>query len=330
MIEWMHNIPRLITDNESNIQEECETLFLELVLDRISRAGSSGSAPKLPASHDSDVQEKSFDRQIEVLFPEGVLSLIREVCHGDVTPWVKKICANLGQKNLLRPKISMALQNIIKSSESLWLSHSMPIEKWTAPLGAWFLLAEVSIFLPKSVEWEFLQHHWEILDNNGDGVEIRSSLVHGDQFEEQDGLESNSVTWAGDRVFLLQTISNVALELPHEPAAELAHNLLQRIEGFNMHSTEVNNLTTSFSYTCSTFSLSFFINAIPFIWFFNFTIGMFEWSHRLSLRHMENKVGWLPVYRIVGNRNYRSELSFSFSSKKCFSRLKIRLITKFW
>ena len=51
---------------------------------------------------------------------------------------------------------------------------------------------------------------------------------------------SNSVTWARDRVCLRKQFPNVAVELPPEPAAVLAHNLLTRIEEFNMHSTEVN------------------------------------------------------------------------------------------
>jgi condensin-2 complex subunit D3 len=56
--------------------------------------------------------------------------------------------------------------------------------------------------------------------------------------EDEDGIESSSVAWASDRDFLLQIISDFSVELPPEPAAELTHNLLIRIEGFNMHSTE--------------------------------------------------------------------------------------------
>lgn len=58
-------------------------------------------------------------------------------------------------------------------------------------------------------------------------------------FGEENNSESNSVAWAQDRVFLLQTISNVSVELPPEPAADLAHELLKRVEEFNMHPTEV-------------------------------------------------------------------------------------------
>ncbi|KAJ0035105.1 hypothetical protein Pint_24509 [Pistacia integerrima] len=233
--EWLHSVPRLITDNETSIQEECEKLFLELVLDRVSRAGSSGST-----LHDSNVKEKSIEREIELLFPEGALGLLKEICNGEVTPWVKKICTSLGKKKRLKPKISIALQNIIRSSESVWLSHSMPIEKWTAPPGAWLLLSEVSAYLPKAVDWEFLHHHWQLLDKYEAGGEFKSPLTLRDEQEDEEGIVSNSVSWAGDRVSLLQTISNVSVELPPEPAADLAHNLLKRIEGFNMHSTEVN------------------------------------------------------------------------------------------
>ncbi|KAJ9700006.1 hypothetical protein PVL29_005713 [Vitis rotundifolia] len=236
--EWLHSIPRLITDNESSIQEECENLFLELVLDRVSRAGSTVSAHKKLVCNDLNAKTKSLEMEIGLLFPGGVLVLLKEICSGEVAPWVKKICTSLGKKKRLKPKIAVALQGMIKASESLWLSHSMPIEKWTAPPGAWFLLSEVSEFLSKAVDWEFLHHHWQLVDKNGLGVEFRSPVQDFD--DGVDCIMSNSVAWAGDRVFLLKTISNVSVELPPEPAAALAHNLLTRIEEFNMHSTEVN------------------------------------------------------------------------------------------
>lgn len=237
--EWLHSVPRLIIDNESSIQEECENLFLELVLDRVSRAGSTSSPHNQSGFHNSNGKSKSVEMEIKMAFPEGVLGLLREICNGEVTPWVKKICTNLGKKKRLKPKIAIALQNIIKTSESLWLSHSMPIEKWTAPQGSWLLLSEVSAYLSKAVDWEFLHHHWQLLDKNGQGNEPKCPIEQGELNEELMDTESNSVAWAGDRVFLLLTISNVSVELPPEPAADLAHNLLKRIEEFNMHSTEV-------------------------------------------------------------------------------------------
>ncbi|CAH2078950.1 unnamed protein product [Thlaspi arvense] len=215
--EWLHSVPRMIMDNETSMQEECENVFHELVLDRISRAGNA-------LSPDNDL-----DRDIESLFPEGVLVLLKELCNSEVSPWVKKICGSLGKKKRLEPRVALALQSIIKESESLWLRRSMSINKWTAPAGAWFLLSEVSVYLPKSVEWEFLHHHWQLLDKN--------DLQDGQGDEE--GVECNSSTWAGDRVCLLQTISNVSLQLPPEPAADLADNLLKKIEKFNLHSAEV-------------------------------------------------------------------------------------------
>ncbi|KAI3689478.1 hypothetical protein L2E82_47436 [Cichorium intybus] len=214
--EWLHSVPRLITDNETSIQEECENLFLELVLDRISRS------------------ESNLDNQ-DLLFSNGILSLLKEICHSEVTPWVKKICTNLGKKKKLKPKIAFSLQNIIKESESMWLSDSKPIDKWTAPAGAWFLLSEVSGFLLKAVDWEFLYHHWQLLDKQ----ETCNGSNEEQEFLEEEGIETSSVDWAGDRVYLLQTISNVSVELPAEPAADLAHNLLKRIEDFSMHSMEV-------------------------------------------------------------------------------------------
>ena len=237
--EWLHSVPRLVTDNESSIQEECENLFLELVLERICRSGSTGLPPNRDTLYSSNVQEKSCEKEFELLFPEGILALLREICHGEVAPWVKKICTSLGKKNKLKHKIAMALQSIIRMSESLWMSYCLPIEKWTAPPGAWFLLSEVSAYLAKAVDWEFLHHHWQLLDKDGIGVKIQSPHVQGDIYEAEEDVESNSVAWAGDRVFLLQTISNVSVELPPEPAADLAHNLFKRLDEFNMHLTEV-------------------------------------------------------------------------------------------
>ncbi|KAE8736045.1 hypothetical protein F3Y22_tig00000218pilonHSYRG00254 [Hibiscus syriacus] len=229
-------------NNESSIQEECETLFLELVLDRVSRAGSACSPKKGSVSSDSCLTAKSLDREMELLFPGGILVLLKGICDGEVTPWVKKICTSLGKKKRLKPKVALALQNIIKTSEYILLSHSMPIVKWTAPAGAWFLLSEVSVYLLKAVDWEFLHHHWQLLDKHGAKGKFQSPRLQGNGYVDEESVESNSVAWTGDRVFLLQTISNVSIELPAEPAADLAHNLLKRVEKFNMHSTE-NNLT---------------------------------------------------------------------------------------
>ncbi|KAG6756965.1 hypothetical protein POTOM_037264 [Populus tomentosa] len=238
IIEWLHSVPRLITDNESSIQEECENLFMELVLDCISRVGSEGTICNQTTFSDSNVKAKDIEREIGLLFP-GILVLLKEICNGEVTPWVKKICISLGKKKRLRPKIAIALQNIIKTSESYWVSNSMPIEKWTAPPGAWFLLSEVSAYLSKAVDWEFLHHHWQLLDKYRAVGEFKSPCPKEFMHEDEDGMESSSVAWVSDRVFLLQTISNVSVELPPEPAAELAHNLLLRIEEFSMHSTEI-------------------------------------------------------------------------------------------
>ncbi|KAL3744310.1 hypothetical protein ACJRO7_013555 [Eucalyptus globulus] len=238
--EWLHSVPRLISDNESSIQEECENVFLELVLEKISRVRLAGSPHNYSAPYKLHDKEKDFERQIDLLFPNGALGLLREICNGEVVPWIKKICKSLGKKNQLRPVVATALQNMIKASESLWLSQSLPIKEWTAPQGAWFLLSEVSAFLPNAVDWQFLHHHWQLLDKTRLECEIKTPLTHGDWHDDHDDVEPCSVTWAGDRVFLLQTMSNISLELPPDPAADLAHNLLKRIEGFDMRPTEVN------------------------------------------------------------------------------------------
>ncbi|KAK9131201.1 hypothetical protein Sjap_011688 [Stephania japonica] len=228
IFEWLRSVPHLITDNESSIQEECENLFMELVLDRLSRAVCI------------DEKMKDVEGEIETVIPEEILTLLKGICDPEVIPCLKKICTSLGKKKRLKYVIAAALQSVITASESHWLANSKPIEKWTAPPGAWLLLSEVSTFLPKSVSWEFLHHHWRLLDKSQLNSEAQSPLMDVDVDQEHLESEGNSAAWAGDRVFLLQTISNVAMELPEEPAAELAHNLLDRIEKFNMHSTEVN------------------------------------------------------------------------------------------
>ncbi|KAK4405556.1 Condensin-2 complex subunit D3 [Sesamum angolense] len=237
---WVHSIPRLISDNETSIQEECENLFSELVVARISRAGLSCSANYDSFPRETNSKGNNLDAESELLYPEGLLPLLKEISDGEVSPWVKKICLSLGRKKKLQTKIATALQYIIRTSESLWLNHSMPIEKWTAPAGAWFLLSEVSAFLPKVVDWEFLHHHWVLLDKYKPVSELQSPSQQGFADEEMVDVEPSSVAWVGDRVFLLQTISNVSMELPPGPAADLAQNFLKRLEGFNMHSTEVN------------------------------------------------------------------------------------------
>ncbi|KAL8162812.1 hypothetical protein V2J09_014301 [Rumex salicifolius] len=233
--EWLHSVPRLISDSETSIQEECENLFLELVLNRVSKAGSSTFRDKSVRKL-SNVSVETFQKEFALLYPEGLFDLLNEICNGEVTPWVKKICSSLGKKKKLKHAIVTSLQNVIKTSESLWLEHSMPIDKWTAPPGAWLILSEVSSFLPKAVDWEFLHHHWKLLDK--DSLEQGKSNMEVEGFNEE--LKSNSVAWAGDRVLLLQTISNVSVELPPGPASELAYNLFKRLEEFKMHSTEVN------------------------------------------------------------------------------------------
>ncbi|XP_008800873.2 condensin-2 complex subunit D3 [Phoenix dactylifera] len=213
--EWLHAVPPLIVDNETSIQEECETLFLELVLDRISQAGK--------------VNLGTNATDLESLLPEGVLDLLKGICDGEVAPCIKKICASLGKKKKLKNSIASSLQNVITASESSWLRNSMPIEKWIAPPGAWQLLSEVSLFTPKAVDWEFLHHQWQLLDM----VNLE------EKGEALDRGELNSISWARDRVSLLQTISNVCLELPMGPAVDLAEKLFNRIENFNMHLSEV-------------------------------------------------------------------------------------------
>ncbi|KAL6343915.1 hypothetical protein AAG906_027687 [Vitis piasezkii] len=225
--EWLHSIPRLITDNESSIQEECENLFLELVLDRVSRAGSTVSAHKKLVCNDLNAKTKSLEMEIELLFPGGVLVLLKEICNGEVAPWVKKICTSLGKKKRLKPKIAVALQGMIKASESLWLSHSMPIEKWTALLGPGFFYQRCQ---------SSSQKQW----TGSSSIIIGSSLTRMEQGLNL-GIASCPILLLGlEIVFSIENNFQCFCGTAPEPAAALGHNLLTRIEEFNMHSTEVN------------------------------------------------------------------------------------------
>jgi condensin-2 complex subunit D3 len=219
MKEWLQAVPPLVIDSETSIQEECENLFLELVLNRICQAANS------------KLDDDSIT--LEEVFPEGTLDLLKSICDGEVAPCIKKICASLGKKKKLKPLLASSLQSIITLSESLWLRNCKPIKNWTAPIGSWWLLSEVSSFAPKSVDWKFLSHHWKLLDNVGQD----------DRGKACSQVEPNSVLWAVNRVSLLQTISNVSMELPVKPAAELAQSLLTRIEDFDMNLSEVISLS---------------------------------------------------------------------------------------
>lgn len=207
----------MIVDSETSIQEDCENFFLELILDRISLAAK--------------VNIEKNATGLELLFPEGLFELLKGICDCEVAPSVKKICASLGKKKNIKMSVAKSLQSIITTSESVWLNCSKPIEKWTAPPGTWQLLSEVALFTPKAIEWEFLCHHWHLLDK----VSLEEQGINTD-----DVGDPNSFMWAGDRVHLLQTISNVSLELPPEHAADLAGNLLDRLKSFTMNLNEVN------------------------------------------------------------------------------------------
>ncbi|PKA50508.1 hypothetical protein AXF42_Ash013723 [Apostasia shenzhenica] len=213
--EWLHSVPCLIVDNETSIQEDSENFFLELILDQISIA--------------SDVSISDSAKDLESVIPDRVLVLLKGLCNMEVLPSVGKICNSLGKKKKLKASVVTSLQNIISISESLWLRKDLPIERWIAPVGAWKLLSEVSLFTPKAVDWRFLHHHWNLLD--------KAMTLGKDR--ELDRTEPNSVTWVGDRVSLLQTISNVSLMLTPVAASELAADLLRRIDEFNMHLCEV-------------------------------------------------------------------------------------------
>ena len=180
------------------------------------------------------------EQELEKCLPPGILVALKAMADDSaVASCTKRACTSLGKRKRLRAGITLALQNIIAASKALWFSyHKEGIssqEYWTAPPGAWLLLAEVSAFIPKAVGWEFLRTHWQLLDKHKSSsvtpkspktVPQNKSVVH-------------FADWAVARVHLLQTISNVAVELPPDAAADLATELLECLERFDMEPMEV-------------------------------------------------------------------------------------------
>ncbi|XP_024534743.1 condensin-2 complex subunit D3 [Selaginella moellendorffii] len=217
--EWLESALPLVMDNESSIQEEAVGLFKELVLDPI----SSVSVMKLSDDRLLAVLLDKSD-ETEKSLPPGVVHFLSGLAEkNDAAPFVKRACARLGKTKGLRASIVMALQSIITASEDLGRKEKSFDGRRVAAVaqGAWFLLSELSLFLPKVVGWDFLRKHWQY---------------------------STSAASAASRVHLLQTIANVATELPADAATDLADELLKHLEDFNMHPVEVgahvNALTT--------------------------------------------------------------------------------------
>ncbi|CAM6126204.1 unnamed protein product [Calypogeia fissa] len=222
--EWLKCALPLAFDNEQSLQDECLCLFEELVLDKITFI-STLNLPKFQCASGqreaSTSQEKQDDKVVERLVPVGTLDLLKEMADGSsISSCVTRICTSLGKKKRIRPGVALALQSLISAHRS--------------PDGAWFLLSEVTAFVPKAVGWEFLRTHWKLLDKKDN-----CSIDDPQQPSDGDKPSGNLATWAVNRVHLLQTISNVAVELPPDAAVELATELLDRLKAFDMHPAEV-------------------------------------------------------------------------------------------
>ncbi|KAI5075423.1 hypothetical protein GOP47_0009499 [Adiantum capillus-veneris] len=240
--EWYQSVMPLVLDNESSIHEECLNVFEELVVDRVAAVASSkflGGGILNSLHMDRTILKLSSEQELEKRMPPGVLVVLKGMAEDSaVAACIKRVVTCLGKKKKLRAGIALALQNIITSSRTLWCSCNKEGTSsqtcWTAPAGAWLLLAEVSAFVPKAVGWEFLRTHWQLLERE-ESMPVPGGLPSGKKV--------NSVVhfadWAADRVHLLQAISNVAVELPPDAAADLAAELLERLEGFSMDPTEV-------------------------------------------------------------------------------------------
>ncbi|KAJ3698949.1 hypothetical protein LUZ61_002654 [Rhynchospora tenuis] len=152
--EWLQAVPPLIVDNETSIRDECENLFLELVLNHICQF--------------ADPRPSESSASSDPLFFESLLHLLKGVSDGEVASFIKQICTSLGKKKKLKPFFATSLQNIITASN---LTRH-------APEGAWWLLAEVSLYTPRAVDWGFLSYHWKLLADAG-----RKEKVCGDDGE---------------------------------------------------------------------------------------------------------------------------------------------------
>jgi condensin-2 complex subunit D3 len=71
--EWLHSVPCQIADNETSIQEECENMFQELVLDRISRAATATSL-YMKSTSSRKMKGKGLDRDGYAFPPRNSIS----------------------------------------------------------------------------------------------------------------------------------------------------------------------------------------------------------------------------------------------------------------
>ncbi|CAM6033215.1 unnamed protein product [Sphagnum compactum] len=239
--EWLKSALPLALDNEVSLQEECLELFHELVLDRVASICCKRATVGRLQSGWSLSRKKATEvfgsREGEDL-SRPVLMLLKEIADDStISSVVKRACTSLGRQGRLHAEIALALQSLISDPD-----HGFPEGKQAnllAPRGAWFLLSEVSAFVPKAVSWDFLRTRWQLLDNHGIGRQSGQEETNQTIPTCDDAHDGESAVWAADRVHLLQTVANVAVELPCEAAADLAGELLDRLESFNMHTAEV-------------------------------------------------------------------------------------------
>lgn len=251
---WLLSALPLAMDNETSLQDECLDVFQELVLDRVA-AASSINLTSLNAKLQRSKERKKVpgmgveDADPERMLPPGILDLLNIMADGGtVASCVHQICTRLGNRKRVTPAMAKGLQTMIN------VTTAKPRRrKSEAPCqGAWMLLAEVSVFVPKAVSWDFLRPHWQLLEKQdrsrrtpggfscqtARGTPYSCSEGLGDRFTDNKDT-SVSAAWAADRIHLLQIIANVAMELPGEAIYGLASELLAHLEAFNMHPAEV-------------------------------------------------------------------------------------------
>lgn len=176
-VEWLQSALPLALDNEVALQEECLDHFQELVINRVAMFLSQN----LPGTNAESVQpcttkqalkdtQNTAEEDLVRQRSTGSLALLKELADGAaVSSTVKRACGSLGRKARLSPQVAIALQDLISPLERNTSKRQLQDCLIPAEVlhGAWFLLSEVSAFVPKSISWTFLKTHWQSLEING-------------------------------------------------------------------------------------------------------------------------------------------------------------------
>lgn len=151
--EWLKSALPLAFHNEQSLQDECLSFFEDLVFEKITLISTLNLSKVQCSSGNTETstsQETHHNKDVESLLPVGALGLLKEMVDGrSISSCVTRICSTLGKKKW-RPDLALALQSLISAHRS--------------PHEVWFLLSEVTAYVPKAISSTFLQSHWKLLD----------------------------------------------------------------------------------------------------------------------------------------------------------------------